>query len=110
MLANLFFSSGNVLYLKDLLSYADNGNNVTRSCAEKRHTDGRGVGDLSVLGVGLVGADDVIGKLVQMCRKTVSKERLKGFMMAPWQLNMDDKETYQKVLRGIDLMEEAMKQ
>ena len=57
-----------------------------------------------------VGADDVIGKLVQMCRKTVSKERLKGFMMAPWMLAMDDEETYQKVLRGIDLMEEAMKQ
>ena len=57
-----------------------------------------------------VGADDVIGKLVQMCRKTVSKERLKGFMMAPWMLAMDDEETYQKVLKGIDLMEEAMKQ
>ena len=56
-----------------------------------------------------VGADDVIGKLVQMCRKTVSKERLKGFMMAPWMLAMDDEETYQKVLRGIDLMQEAMK-
>jgi hypothetical protein len=45
-----------------------------------------------------------------MGRKTISKEHLMGFMMAPWQLNMDDKETYQKVLRGIDLMEEAMKQ
>lgn len=56
-----------------------------------------------------IGADDVIGKLVQMCRKTVSKERLKGFMMAPWMLAMDDEETYQKVLRGIDLMQEAMK-
>ena len=56
-----------------------------------------------------VGADDVIGKLVQMCRKTVSKERLKGFMMAPWMLAMDDEETHQKVLRGIDLMQEAMK-
>ena len=56
-----------------------------------------------------VGADDVIGKLVQMCRKTVSKERLKGFMMAPWMLAMDDEETCQKVLRGIDLMQEAMK-
>ena len=57
-----------------------------------------------------VGADDVIGKLVQMGRKTISKERLMGFMMAPWMLAMDDEETYQKVLRGIDLMQEAMKQ
>ena len=56
-----------------------------------------------------VGADDVIGKLVQMCRKTISKERLMGFMMAPWMLAMDDEETYQKVLKGIDLMQEAMK-
>jgi hypothetical protein len=30
-------------------------------------------------------------------------------MMAPWMLAMDDEETYQKVLRGIDLMQEAMK-
>ncbi len=56
-----------------------------------------------------VGADDVIGKLVQMGRKTISKERLMGFMMAPWMLAMDDEETYQKVLKGIDLMQEAMK-
>ena len=56
-----------------------------------------------------IGADDVIGKLVQMCRKTISKERLMGFMMAPWMLAMDDEETYQKVLKGIDLMQEAMK-
>ena len=61
LLANLFFSSGNFLYIEDLLSDAENGNNVARSCAEKCHTDGGGVGDLSALGVGLVGADYVVG-------------------------------------------------
>ena len=56
-----------------------------------------------------VGADDVIGKLVKFGRENISKEHLMGFMMAPWQLNMDDDAIYQKVLTGIDLMEEAMK-
>lgn len=56
-----------------------------------------------------VGADDVIGKLVKFCRKNISKEHLMGFMMAPWELNMKDDERFQKVLKGIDLMAEALK-
>ena len=56
-----------------------------------------------------VGADDVIGKLVKFCRKNISKEHLMGFMMAPWELEMKDDERFQKVLKGIDLMAEALK-
>jgi hypothetical protein len=32
-----------------------------------------------------------------------------GFMMAPWELEMKDDERFQKVLKGIDLMAEALK-
>lgn len=42
-------------------------------------------------------------------RKNISKEHLMGFMMAPWELEMKDDERFLKVLKGIDLMAEALK-
>lgn len=56
-----------------------------------------------------IGADDVIGKLVKFGREKISKEHLMGFMIAPWELDMHKDAPYQKVLKGIDLMSEAMK-
>ena len=56
-----------------------------------------------------IGADDVIGKLVQFGRERISKEHLLGFMMATWETAIDEEESYQKVLKGIDLLAEAMK-
>jgi len=53
------------------------------------------------------GADDVIGKLVKMCRKDLSTKSLKGFMMAPW-ASCDTEENLQKNLKGIDLLADAL--
>ncbi len=54
-----------------------------------------------------VGADDVIGKLVKMCRRDI-KTNLRGFMMAPW-ASCDTDEHYKFNLHGIDLFAEALK-
>jgi hypothetical protein len=54
-----------------------------------------------------VGADDVIGKLVQVCRRDISKKSLKGFMMAPW-ASCDNEEHLKFNLRGIDLFADAL--
>jgi hypothetical protein len=54
-------------------------------------------------------ADDVMGKLVKFGRENISKERLKGFMMATWLTSVDDEEVLQKILKGIDLLGEALK-
>lgn len=56
-----------------------------------------------------IGADDVIGKLVKFGRENISKEHLMGFMIAPWEIDVDKEEPYQKLLKGIDLMAEAVK-
>jgi hypothetical protein len=56
-----------------------------------------------------IGADDVMGKLVQFGRENIAKERLMGFMMATWETSVDKDESYQKILKGIDLLAEAMK-
>lgn len=56
-----------------------------------------------------VGADDVIGKLVKFSRKHVAKERLLGFMMAPWS-HCSDQEGADFALRAADLFAEALKQ
>ena len=64
MKALRFLCSGNSLDLKVLNLNALNNNLVTCSCTEKCNTDGRGVGDLAVYGVGLVGAYYVIGKFL----------------------------------------------
>ena len=61
-----------------------------------------------------VGADDVIGKLIKFGRENISKEHLMGFMMTTWEIyawqGIDKNEYHQKILEGIDLMAEAMKQ
>lgn len=54
-----------------------------------------------------VGADDVIGKLIAFARKNISSERLKGFMMAPWEA-LDGEAGLGKNLDGIRLFAEAM--
>jgi len=56
-----------------------------------------------------VGADDVIGKLVEFGRKNISREHLYGFMMAPWE-DCSNEENVAKQLKAIDLFEEALKQ
>jgi len=55
-----------------------------------------------------IGADDVIGKLVKVCRRDLSKNLLKGFMMAPW-ASCDTQEHLDFNLKGIDLFAEALK-
>lgn len=53
-----------------------------------------------------VGADDVIGKLVRLGREVISKEHLKGFMMAPW-APCDTQENVDFIKRGTDLFAAA---
>ena len=54
-----------------------------------------------------VGADDVIGKLVQLGRKVIPDERRLGFLMAPW-APCDNEENTQTNLRGVDLFADAL--
>ncbi len=53
-------------------------------------------------------ADDVIGKLTKFCRENISKEHLKGMMLAPW--HPTDTPDCQHILNGIDQLGEACKQ
>ena len=53
------------------------------------------------------GADDVIGKLVGYCRRTIAPERLMGFMMASWAAT-DNEKNLAFAKRGIDLLAEAL--
>ena len=55
-----------------------------------------------------VGADDVIGKLVQMCRRELNPALLKGFMMAPW-ASCESEEKLAYIISAIDLFGEALK-
>jgi len=55
-----------------------------------------------------VGADDVIGKLVTVCRRDISAARLKGFLMAPW-APCDNAENELLNRRGVDLFAAALK-
>ncbi len=52
-------------------------------------------------------ADDVMGLVVKFCRERVSAKSLKGFQMAPW-ASCDTEENLQKVLRGTDLLADAL--
>lgn len=52
--------------------------------------------------------DDVIGRLINVCRRDISKKNLKGFMMAPW-ASCDTKEHMEFNLKGVDLFTEALK-
>ena len=53
-------------------------------------------------------ADDVIGRLINVCRRDISKKNLKGFMMAPW-ASCDTKEHMEFNLKGVDLFAAALK-
>ena len=53
------------------------------------------------------GADDVIGKLVQTCRKVVSPAHLKGFLMAPWTGGCADEADRDEINRAADLLVSA---
>lgn len=53
-------------------------------------------------------ADGVIGELVSHCRKVVSPERLKGFLMTSWNYITDEK-SCAFACRGMDLLSEALK-
>ena len=55
-----------------------------------------------------VGADDVIGKLVKVCRRDISPKNLKGFLMAPW-ASCDTQEHLDFNLKGVDLFADALK-
>ena len=55
-----------------------------------------------------IGADDVIGKLIRLCRRDVPANHLKGFMMAPWK-SLDGEENFKTVMRAVDLFAEALK-
>ena len=56
-----------------------------------------------------VGADDVMGKVVKLGREVIGKDRLLGFMMAPW-ASCNDEEHFEKNIRGIDIFAEALAQ
>ena len=55
-----------------------------------------------------IGADDVIGKLVKVCRRDIPSNHLKGFLMAPW-ASCDTQEHADFNIKGIDLFAEALK-
>ena len=55
------------------------------------------------------GADDVIGKVVELGRNVVGKDRLLGFMMAPW-ASCDNDGNVETNIRGIDLFADAFGQ
>ena len=55
-----------------------------------------------------IGADDVIGKLVKLCRRDISTKSLKGFMMAPW-ASCNNEANLKINLKGADLFAEALK-
>ena len=54
-----------------------------------------------------LGADDVMGKLVTLCRRDISAQHLKGFLMAPWQ-SCDTEENTVINCRAIDLLADAL--
>ena len=54
-----------------------------------------------------VGADEVIGKLVQLGRKVISPRHLYGFMMAPWAA-CDTQKNVDFINRGTDLFAAAL--
>ena len=55
-----------------------------------------------------VGAAEVIGKLVKVCRRDISAKNLKGFLMAPW-ASCDTQEHLDFNLKGVDLFADALK-
>ena len=54
-----------------------------------------------------IGADDVIGKLVKLCRRDIPPIHLKGFLMTSWRA-LDTPENLAFNLKAIDLMSTAL--
>ena len=54
------------------------------------------------------GGDDIIGALVPYCRRHISRERLLGFLMAPWTNCAARGAAQDANIRGIDLFAEAL--
>ena len=52
--------------------------------------------------------DDCMAKLVRFCRANISPERLKGFLMAPWSGDYDEKSFMKTNLDGIDQLAAAL--
>ncbi len=52
--------------------------------------------------------DDCMAKMVKFCRTHLSPEHLKGFLMAPWSGDYDEKDFLQKNFNGIDQLAAAM--
>ena len=48
----------------------------------------------------------MIAKVVELGRKVIGKDRLRGFMMAPW-ASCDSEENVEKNLKGVDLFADA---
>ena len=46
--------------------------------------------------------------MVKFCRANISPERLKGFLMAPWSGDYDEKDFMKKNLDGIDQLAAAL--
>ena len=52
--------------------------------------------------------DDCMAKMVKFCRAHLSPEHLKGFLMAPWAGDYDEKDFLKKNFAGIDQLAEAL--
>ena len=52
--------------------------------------------------------DDCMAKLVRFCRANISPERLKGFLMAPWSGDYDERNFMKTNLAGIDQLAAAL--
>ena len=52
--------------------------------------------------------DDCMAKMVKFCRANLSPEHLKGFLMAPWAGDYDEKDFLVKNFSGIDQLAAAM--
>ena len=52
--------------------------------------------------------DDCMAKMVKFCRANLSPEHLKGFLMAPWAGDFDEKDFLKVNYAGIDQLAEAM--
>ena len=52
--------------------------------------------------------DDCMANLVKFCRANISPERLKGFLMAPWSGDYDEKNFMKTNLAGIDQLAAAL--
>ena len=54
------------------------------------------------------GGEDIIGALVPYCRRNISAEHLKGFLMAPWTNLQERGGNYDRQMRAIDLFAAAL--